>query len=72
MNTSEVKPDIIEYLKREGQHKDMVDISCYIAKKYNVSVDVPAMAISELEKENKIQRIQYGPLHAGYKIIGVL
>lgn len=65
----QLKKEIIDYLLENGEHEDMVDISCHIAHKYGCTVDVPAMAVHELTEEGRIQRLEHSPVRAGYRVL---
>ena len=68
MDTLQLKTEILEFIKTNPTKKyDMVDISNHFSIKYGITVDIPAMALHELEKENKVQRIE--GIKTVYKII---
>lgn len=69
VSKEQLKKEILDYLIANGEHKDLVDIASEFSPKYGVTVDVPCLAVGELEEEGKVKRINHSFVRAGYRVL---
>ena len=69
VSTEQLKEEILNYLITNGEHKDLVDIAAEFSRRYEITVDVPCMAVYKLEEECKVKRINHSFVNAGYRVL---